>query len=115
MSASSTEALIKIAGSGLGLGKRIGLSGGKLRSRIILSGPFGGSVFFDLHQRAIHGEWSPGRYIVGEDLPIMHQVNISDVSQLPVNIPIPPFNQFLNLFFFQSQKSLMDHHHLLSD
>ena len=84
----------------MGLGKRIGLSRGKLRSRIVLSGPFGGSALFDLHQHAVHGKWSPGRDVVGEDLPIMHQANISNVSQLPVNIPIPPFNQFLNLFLF---------------
>ena len=76
----------------MGLGERIGLSWGKLRSRIVLSGPFGCSAFFDSHQCAVHRKYLPGRDIVGEYLPVMHQVNISDVSQLPVNLPIPPFH-----------------------
>ena len=88
--------LIKIAR----LGERIGLSWGKLRSRIVLSGPFGCSVFFDFCQRAVYGKCLPGRDIVGEYLPVMCQINISDVSQLSVNLPIPPFHQFLNLFLF---------------
>ena len=88
--------LIKIAR----LGERIGLSWGKLRSRIVLSGPFGCSAFFDFRQRAVHGKCLPGRDIVGEYLPVTRQINISDVSRLPANLPIPPFHQFLNLFLF---------------
>ena len=68
--------LIKIAR----LGERIGLSWGKLRSRIVLSSPFGCSAFFDFRQRAVHGKCLPGRDIVGEYLPVTHQINISDVS-----------------------------------
>ena len=67
---------------------------------IVLSGFFGSSAFFDLRQCAVDGKCSPGRDIVGEDLPITHQVKISDISRLPVNIPIPPFNQLTNLFLF---------------
>ena len=89
-----------VASSGLGLGKKIGLSWGKLRSRIVLSGPFGSSAFFDLCQCTVHGKWLLGRDIVGEYLSVEHPVNISEISQLPVNLPIPPFNQFLNLFLF---------------
>ena len=68
--------IIKIAR----LGERIGLSWGKLRSRNVLSSPFGCSVFFDFCQCTVHGKCLPGRDIVGEYLPVTHQINISDVS-----------------------------------
>ena len=74
-----------IASGGLGLGEKIGLSWGKLRSRIVLSGPFGSSAFFDLPQHTVHRKWLPGRDIVGEYLPVKHPVGLSEISQLPVN------------------------------
>ena len=74
-----------------------------------MSSPFGSSAFFDLCQHTVHGKWLPGRDIVGEYLPMKHPVNISEIGRLPVNLPIPPFNQFLTLFLlFYIVKKIQD-------